>query len=72
MAQRMALYLQDKHPIREGMQYVQYAESRGLTRMAGRIAARSRCNCANGCVPAVTDRIKVGSGVITTGPGIPP
>ena len=26
---RVALYLQDKHPIREGMEYVRYAEERG-------------------------------------------
>jgi 5,10-methylenetetrahydromethanopterin reductase len=27
---RVALYLQDKHEIREGMQYAQYTESRGF------------------------------------------
>ena len=27
---RVALYLQDKHPIREGMDYVRYAEQRGF------------------------------------------
>ena len=26
---RVAMYLQDKHEIREGMQYAQYAEQRG-------------------------------------------
>ena len=27
---RVALYLQDKHPIREAMEYVRYAEQRGF------------------------------------------
>ncbi|NDH45601.1 MAG: LLM class flavin-dependent oxidoreductase, partial [Actinobacteria bacterium] len=27
---RVALYLQDAHPIREGMQFAQYAEQRGF------------------------------------------
>jgi 5,10-methylenetetrahydromethanopterin reductase len=27
---RVAMYLQDKHEIREGMQYAQYAEQRGF------------------------------------------
>ena len=30
MSERVAIYLQDKHEIREGMQYAQYAESRGF------------------------------------------
>ena len=65
MAQRVALYLQDKHPIREGMEYVQYAESRGFEAVW---QAESRL-VRDAIVPmaafaAVTDRIKVGSGVI--------
>lgn len=65
MEQRMAIYLQDKHPIREGMEYVQYAESRGFDAVW---QAESRL-VRDAIVPmaafaAVTDRIKVGSGVI--------
>ena len=30
MSERIALYLQDKHDIREGMEYVKYAEERGF------------------------------------------
>jgi 5,10-methylenetetrahydromethanopterin reductase len=62
---RIALYLQDKHPIREGMEYVRYAESRGFEAVW---QAESRL-VRDAIVPmaafaAVTDRIKVGSGVI--------
>lgn len=62
---RVALYLQDKHPIREGMDYVRYAESRGFEAVW---QAESRL-VRDAIVPmaafaAVTDRIKVGSGVI--------
>ncbi len=65
MPQRIALYLQDKHPIREGMEYVRYAESRGFEAVW---QAESRL-VRDAIVPmaafaAVTDRIKVGSGVI--------
>ena len=31
--QRVAMYLQDKHEIREGMAYAQYAEQRGFEAM---------------------------------------
>jgi 5,10-methylenetetrahydromethanopterin reductase len=51
---RVAMYLQDKHEIREGMKYAQYAESR-----LGRDAIVPMAAFA-----AVTDRLKVGSGVI--------
>ena len=30
MTDRVALYLQDAHPIREGMEHARYAEARGL------------------------------------------
>lgn len=64
-ADRIALYLQDKHPIRQGMQYVQYAEARGFEAVW---QAESRL-VRDAVVPmaafaAVTDRIRVGSGVI--------
>jgi 5,10-methylenetetrahydromethanopterin reductase len=62
---RIGLYLQDKHPIREGMEYVQYAEERGFDAVW---QAESRL-VRDAIVPmaafaAVSDRIKVGSGVI--------
>jgi 5,10-methylenetetrahydromethanopterin reductase len=62
---RVALYLQDKHPIREGMEYVRYAEERGFEAVW---QAESRL-VRDAIVPmaafaAVTDSIKVGSGVV--------
>ncbi len=65
MSERVALYLQDKHEIREGMQYVQYAEARGFETVW---QAESRL-VRDAIVPmaayaAVTSRIKVASGVI--------
>ena len=65
MSQRVALYLQDAHTIREGMDYVQYAEQRGFDAVW---QADSRL-VRDAMVPmaafaAVTDRIRVGSGVV--------
>jgi 5,10-methylenetetrahydromethanopterin reductase len=62
---RVALYLQDKHPIRDGMEYVRHAESRGFDAVW---QAESRL-VRDAIVPmaafaAVTDRIHVGSGVV--------
>ena len=62
---RVALYLQDKHPIREGMEYAKYAEKKGFEAVW---QAESRL-VRDAIVPmaayaAVTERIKVGSGVI--------
>src|SRR5688572_17821587 len=62
---RVALYLQDAHPIRDGMEYVQYAEKKGFEAVW---QAESRL-VRDAIVPmaafaAVTDRIKIGSGVI--------
>ena len=62
---RVALYLQDAHPIREGMDYAKYAEVRGFEAVW---QAESRL-VRDAIVPmaayaAVTDRIKIGSGVI--------
>ncbi|MGH9066025.1 MAG: LLM class flavin-dependent oxidoreductase [Acidimicrobiales bacterium] len=61
----VALYLQDAHPIREGMELVRYAEARGF---AAVWQAESRL-VREATVPmaaylAVTDRIRVGSGVV--------
>lgn len=62
---RVALYLQDKHPIRDGMAYAQFAEAHGFEAVW---QAESRL-VRDAIVPmaafaAVTERIKVGSGVI--------
>ena len=35
--ERVALYLQDKHPIRDGIKYAQFAEKHGLRR-SGRLS----------------------------------
>ena len=63
--ERVALYLQDAHPIRHGMAYAQYAEERGFEAVW---QAESRL-VRDAIVPmsayaAVTETIKVGSGVI--------
>ncbi len=65
MAKRVALYLQDAHDLRDGLEYVRYAEQRGFEAVW---QAESRL-VRDAIVPmaayaAVTDRIKVGSGVI--------
>ncbi len=65
MAERIALYLQDAHELREGLDYVQYAEERGFESVW---QAESRL-VRDAIVPmaayaAVTEKIKVGSGVI--------
>jgi 5,10-methylenetetrahydromethanopterin reductase len=62
---RVALYLQDKHPIRDGMAYAQYAEEKGFEAVW---QAESRL-VRDAIVPmaayaAVTNRIRIGSGVI--------
>lgn len=65
MTERFGLYLQDAHPIREGMELAQYAEQRGFSEVW---QAESRL-VRDAIVPmaafaAVTERIKVCSGVI--------
>ncbi|HSO74224.1 MAG TPA: LLM class flavin-dependent oxidoreductase [Blastocatellia bacterium] len=62
---RVALYLQDKHPLREAIEYVRYAEARGFEAVW---QAESRL-VRDAIVPmaafaATTERIKIGSGVI--------
>jgi len=62
---RVGLYLQDAHPIRVGMELAQYAEDKGFEAVW---QAESRL-VRDAIVPmaayaAVTDRIKIGSGVI--------
>jgi 5,10-methylenetetrahydromethanopterin reductase len=65
MTNRMALYLQDSHDLRDGLDYVRYAEEKGFEAVW---QAESRL-VRDAIVPmaayaAVTDTLKVGSGVI--------
>jgi 5,10-methylenetetrahydromethanopterin reductase len=65
MADRVALYLQDSHDLRDGLDYVRYAEDHGFEAVW---QAESRL-VRDAIVPmaayaAVTSRIKIGSGVI--------
>jgi 5,10-methylenetetrahydromethanopterin reductase len=65
MPKRVALYLQDSHDLRNGLDYVRYAEQKGFE---AAWQAESRL-VRDAIVPmaayaAVTDKIKVGSGVI--------
>jgi 5,10-methylenetetrahydromethanopterin reductase len=62
---RVALYLQDAHDLRDGLEYVRYAEQKGFEAVW---QAESRL-VRDAIVPmaayaAVTEKIKVGSGVI--------
>lgn len=62
---RVALYLQDKHPLRDGMDYVRYAEQRGFEAVwqaESRLVREATVPLA--AFAAVTQRIKVASGVI--------
>src|SRR6476469_2334853 len=62
---RVGLYRQDKHPIREGMEYARYAESRGFEAVwqaESRLVREATVPMA--AYAAVTERIKVGSGVV--------
>jgi 5,10-methylenetetrahydromethanopterin reductase len=63
--ERVALYLQDSHDLRDGLDYARYAEQRGFEAVW---QAESRL-VRDAIVPmaayaAVTEHIKVGSGVI--------
>ena len=65
MSERVALYLQDAHDLRDGLDYVRYAEERGFEAVW---QAESRL-VRDAIVPmaayaAVTKKLKVGSGVI--------
>jgi len=62
---RAALYLQDMHPIRDGMEYSRYAEERGFEAVwqaESRLVREATVPMA--AYAAVTSRIKVASGVI--------
>jgi 5,10-methylenetetrahydromethanopterin reductase len=65
MTERVALYLQDSHDLRDGMEYAKYAEAKGFEAVW---QAESRL-VRDAIVPmaayaAVTNTLKVGSGVI--------
>ena len=65
MSERVALYLQDAHDLRDGLDYARYAEKRGFEAIW---QAESRL-VRDAIVPmaayaAVTERIKIASGVI--------
>jgi 5,10-methylenetetrahydromethanopterin reductase len=65
MFDRVALYLQDAHDLRDGLEYARYAEEKGFEAVW---QAESRL-VRDAIVPmaayaAVTERIKIGSGVI--------
>ncbi len=65
MTEKVALYLQDAHDLRDGLDYVRYAEKRGFEAVW---QAESRL-VRDAIVPmaayaAVTEKIKIGSGVI--------
>ena len=61
----VALYLQDAHRIREGMEFVKYAEHKGFDAVwqaESRLVREATVPMA--AFASVTDRIKVGSGVV--------
>jgi 5,10-methylenetetrahydromethanopterin reductase len=65
--QRVALYLQDKHPIRDGIRYCQYAEARGFEAVwqaESRLVREATVPMA--AYAAHTERLRVGSGVVNT------
>jgi 5,10-methylenetetrahydromethanopterin reductase len=62
---RVALYLQDKHPIRDAIAYVRHAEERGFEAVwqaESRLVREATVPMA--AFAATTERIKVGSGVV--------
>jgi 5,10-methylenetetrahydromethanopterin reductase len=64
---RVALYLQDKHPIRDGMRYAQLAEERGFEAVwqaESRLVREATVPMA--AYAAVTERIGIGAGVVNT------
>ncbi len=65
MTVRVALYLQDAHPIRDGMAFVQYAETKGFEAVwqaESRLVREATVPMA--AFAAVTNSIKIGSGVV--------
>lgn len=65
MNARVAIYLQDAHPIRDGMAYAQYAEEKGFEAVwqaESRLVREATVPMA--AFASVTKTIKVGSGVV--------
>ncbi|HSL64943.1 MAG TPA: LLM class flavin-dependent oxidoreductase [Gaiellaceae bacterium] len=65
--ERIALYLQDKHPIRDGMRYAIEAEERGFEAVwqaESRLVREATVPMA--AYAAVTERIGIGAGVVNT------
>lgn len=65
MSARVALYLQDAHTLAEGMDFARYAESRGfeaIWQAESRLVREATVPMA--AFAAVTEHIKVGSGVV--------
>jgi 5,10-methylenetetrahydromethanopterin reductase len=65
MATRVAVYLQDAHPIREGMEIARYAEAHGFDAVwqaESRLVREATVPMA--AFAAVTERIVIGSGVV--------
>ena len=63
---RVALYLQDAHPLRDGMRYARAAEAAGFEAVwqaESRLVREATVPLA--AFGAVTDRIKLGSGVVS-------
>ena len=66
MSARVALYLQDAHPIRDGMRYSQHAEAAGFEAVwqaESRLVREATVPLA--AFGAVTERIGLGSGVVS-------
>jgi 5,10-methylenetetrahydromethanopterin reductase len=64
---RVALYLQDKHPIRDGMRYCSLAEARGFEAVwqaESRLVREATVPMA--AYAAATERLRIGSGVVNT------
>ncbi|MGH3143388.1 MAG: LLM class flavin-dependent oxidoreductase [Gaiellales bacterium] len=64
---RVSLYLQDKHPIRDGMRYAQLAEERGFEAVwqaESRLVREATVPMA--AYAAITERIGIGAGVVNT------
>ena len=65
MTERVALYLQDKHRLQEELEFARYAEKRGFEAVwhaESRLARDALTPLA--AIAAVTDKIKLGTGVI--------
>jgi 5,10-methylenetetrahydromethanopterin reductase len=63
--ERVALYLQDRHPIRDGVKYAQFAEKHGFEAVwqaESRLARDAITPLA--AIATVTNKIKLGTGVI--------